>query len=62
MRFASTAAGAALAILLAGCQSAYYSAWEKLGYAKRDILTSRVESARDSQQEAMAHSSAPAET
>ncbi len=39
-------------ILLPGCQSAYYSAWEKVGYAKRDILTSRVKSARDSQTEA----------
>ncbi len=37
---------------LAGCQSAYYAAWEKLGYEKRDILTSRVEDARDAQQEA----------
>lgn len=37
---------------LAGCQSAYYAAWEKLGYEKRDILTSRVEDARDAQQDA----------
>jgi predicted nucleic acid-binding Zn-ribbon protein len=34
---------------LAGCQSAYYAAAEKVGYAKRDILASRVESARDAQ-------------
>jgi ElaB/YqjD/DUF883 family membrane-anchored ribosome-binding protein len=34
------------------CQSAYYSAMEKVGYAKRDILTSRVKSARDSQEDA----------
>ncbi len=40
------------ALLLAGCQSAYYAAAEKVGYAKRDILTSRVKSARDSQQDA----------
>ena len=38
--------------LLAGCQSAYYAAAEKVGFAKRDILVSRVESARDSQQDA----------
>lgn len=37
---------------LAGCQSAYYAAAEKVGFAKRDILVSRVESARDSQVEA----------
>lgn len=37
---------------LAGCQSAYYAAAEKVGFAKRDILVSRVESARDSQQDA----------
>jgi hypothetical protein len=49
-----TIAVAALACLLVlpGCQSAYYSAMEKVGYAKRDILTSRVKSARDSQAEA----------
>jgi len=37
------------ASMLAGCQSAYYAAAEKVGYAKRDILVSRVESARDAQ-------------
>ena len=37
---------------LAGCQSAYYAAAEKVGFAKRDILVSRVESARYSQQDA----------
>jgi len=40
------------ALLLAGCQSAYYAAAEKVGFAKRDILVSRVEAARDSQQDA----------
>lgn len=43
----------AIALLtLAGCQSAYYSAMEKAGLHKRDILVDRVEDARDSQQEA----------
>lgn len=37
---------------LAGCQSAYYSAMEKVGLHKRDILVDRVEDARDSQQQA----------
>lgn len=39
-------------MLLAGCQTAYYSAMEKLGYHKRDILVSRVQEARNSQEEA----------
>lgn len=38
--------------LLTACQSAYYSAWEKLGVEKRDILVDRVEDARDSQTDA----------
>ena len=42
----------AAALLLAGCQSAYYAAAEKVGYAKREILVDRVESARDAQQDA----------
>lgn len=37
---------------LPGCQSAYYAAMEKVGYAKRDILGSRVKSARDAQEDA----------
>lgn len=39
-------------LLLNGCQTAYYEAMETLGYHKRDILTSRVQEARDVQQEA----------
>lgn len=35
-----------------GCQKAYYSAMEKVGYHKRDILVDRVENAQDSQQDA----------
>jgi len=34
------------------CQSAYYSAMEKFGYAKREILVDRVEEAREEQQDA----------
>ncbi|MCW3150349.1 DUF2959 domain-containing protein [Stutzerimonas stutzeri] len=37
---------------ISGCQSAYYSAMEKAGIHKRDILVDRVEDARDSQQDA----------
>lgn len=41
-----------LIINLAGCSSAYYSLMESFGSHKRDILVSRVVSARDDQQEA----------
>lgn len=39
-------------IVLTGCQSAYYAAWEKVGVEKRDILVDRVENAKDSQEDA----------
>ncbi|MGF1725866.1 DUF2959 domain-containing protein [Photobacterium nomapromontoriensis] len=46
-----------LAILLSlttltGCQSAYYSAMEKVGVYKRDIMVDRVEDANEAQQDA----------
>ena len=46
----------ALAAILAtaGCESAYYSAMETVGYHKRDILVDRVEDAMDAQEEAKA--------
>jgi hypothetical protein len=34
-------------LLLAGCRSAYYSAWEKFGVYKRDLLKKRVVAARN---------------
>lgn len=40
------------ALMLVGCQSAYYSAMEKMGNHKRDILIDRVEAATESQEEA----------
>ena len=43
---------APLSLTLSGCQSAYFAAMEKVGYAKREILASRVKSARDAQQDA----------
>lgn len=45
------AAVLALMLMLSGCQSAYYSAMEKVGVHKRDILIDRVEETKDSQQE-----------
>lgn len=42
----------ASSLVLSGCQSAYYSAWEKVGVEKRDIMVDRVENAKESQEEA----------
>lgn len=44
----------ALLMLLAaaGCSKTYYAAMEKVGYDKREILADRVDSARESQQDA----------
>lgn len=39
-------------IVLSACSSAYYSAMEKVGIHKRDILVDRVEDAQDAQQQA----------
>lgn len=39
-------------VLIAGCSTPYYSAMEKLGIAKRDILVDRVQATRDSQEKA----------
>ncbi|MCW8879376.1 MAG: DUF2959 domain-containing protein [Kangiellaceae bacterium] len=41
-----------LSSILSGCQSAYYGALEKVGIHKRDVLVSRVEKTRDSQEDA----------
>src|SRR5687768_4924047 len=35
-----------------GCNQAYYNAWEKFGWEKRDLLVDEVEEARDEQKEA----------
>ena len=54
-RFNIGAAGLLLALFLpglGGCQSAYYSALEKFGVYKRDILVDRVEEGREAQAEA----------
>ena len=41
-----------LTLLVFGCRSAYYSAWEKVGVHKRDLLKKKVTAARDDQQAA----------
>ena len=43
---------AVVPLFLFACSSAYYSAMEKIGYEKRDILVDRVEEARDAQDDA----------
>ncbi|MDN7124822.1 DUF2959 domain-containing protein [Pseudidiomarina sp. 1APP75-32.1] len=43
---------AAMVLTVAGCQSAYYGAMEKVGVHKRDILVDRVDDARDAQADA----------
>lgn len=47
-----TAAAVLLALFVSGCSTVYYSAMERIGFEKREILANRVESARDSQEEA----------
>jgi SMC interacting uncharacterized protein involved in chromosome segregation len=46
--------GAVLTLLAVGggCKSAYYNTWEKLGWAKRDILVDRVKDAKEDQEAA----------
>ncbi|MFN0076115.1 MAG: DUF2959 domain-containing protein [Prosthecobacter sp.] len=43
---------ATFSLTLSACSSIYYSAWEKLGYEKRDLLKSAVKAARGEQKEA----------
>jgi outer membrane murein-binding lipoprotein Lpp len=40
------------AVLFAGCSSLYYNTMERVGFAKRDILVSRVQDAREAQDQA----------
>lgn len=42
----------AIPFAFSACDTAYINAMDKMGYAKRDILSSRVKSARDAQAEA----------
>lgn len=38
-------------LALAGCETAYYNAWEKVGVHKRDILVDRIEDTQDAQED-----------
>lgn len=42
----------ALVLLLSGCQSTYYSAMEKVGIHKRDIMVDRIEDTQTAQEQA----------
>lgn len=42
---------AAIVLLLSACQSAYYSAMEKVGIPKREILVDRIESVKEAQED-----------
>jgi uncharacterized protein Yka (UPF0111/DUF47 family) len=39
-------------VVISGCKSAYYSAWEKFGVYKRDLLKKKVMAARDDEKAA----------
>lgn len=41
-----------IVVLLIGCQSAYYTVWEKLGKEKRHLLRDQVENSRSDQEKA----------
>jgi hypothetical protein len=40
-----------LILLAAGCETAYYDAWEQVGIHKRDILVDRIEDTQEAQEE-----------
>ena len=42
----------ACCLAASGCRSVYYSAWEKMGRQKRDLLQTKVRQVRDDQKEA----------
>jgi hypothetical protein len=51
-RFLLAAILSLLPLSLSSCDKAYMATMEKMGYAKRDILSTRVKSARDAQEDA----------
>ena len=52
MKSISTVLLVLLSLGLAGCQSTYYSAMEKVGIHKRDIMVDRIEDTQDAQKDA----------
>ena len=41
----------ALVLILVGCETAYYNAWEKMGVHKRDLLVDRIEDTQEAQED-----------
>lgn len=39
-----------LVLILVGCETAYYNAWEKMGVHKRDLLVDRIEDTQEAQE------------
>lgn len=52
MRWFTACLATLVLVSAAGCSTAYYATWEKLGYHKRDLLKERVVEARNEQQAA----------
>ena len=52
LRLALTAMLLLIPLGFSSCDTVYMATMDKMGYAKRDILSSRVKSARDAQEEA----------
>lgn len=40
-----------LVLILVGCETAYYNAWEKMGVHKRDLLVDRIEDTQEAQED-----------
>jgi DNA-directed RNA polymerase subunit F len=40
-----------LVLILVGCETAYYNAWEKMGVHKRDLMVDRIEDTQEAQEE-----------
>lgn len=51
MRYSNQILITVTAVFMVACSSVYYNALEKIGIPKRDVLVSRVEKARDTQEE-----------
>ena len=58
-RFALMAILLIISLGLSACDTVYIATMDKIGYAKRDILSSRVKSARDAQEDAKKTFKAP---
>ncbi|MFQ3323218.1 MAG: hypothetical protein ACI90U_001034 [Pseudomonadales bacterium] len=51
MKIIKTRLAVAALVLLAGCESTYYSAMESIGSHKHDILVDRIEDTQEAQED-----------